>query len=137
MNMMNPSSSEFELHDLDDPIPADLGEPLTYQVFIMPVSPPKVTKGGIILADISQEANEWHNCIGKIARLGPCAFQHPRFAELGFTDNMVPRVGDLVMYRSKTPIRFKFDNARILVVHDDWIYGRATPETFGRYNFYT
>jgi len=131
---------DFGLNDLTDAIPEGIGKPFGYKILVMPVKPKKEIKtssGAVIyLPDESVDAQNWLNCIGRIVAMGPCAFKHPRWKELGLTEEDTPKVGDLIIYASRSPHRFKFKGANILVINDDWITSFVDVETAGQYVFY-
>lgn len=58
--------------------PARLPRLLGWTVLLMPWSPPKRTKGGIILADTTIDANDYLTNVFRVIALGPLAFTHPR-----------------------------------------------------------
>ena len=131
---------DFDLNDIADHAPEGLGEPFGYKIYVMPVKPKKEirTNSGVVihLPDESVDAQSWLNCIGRIVKMGPCAFKHPRWKELGLTEDQTPKVGDLILYAARSPHRFKFKGANILVINDDWITGYASEEHAGGYVFY-
>lgn len=124
----NDNPEEFELNDLDRPIPEGLPEPATYRMFVMPVGIKRRTKGGIILPDESIDAQKWLNAIGRVAKLGPACFKHPRYAELGLKREDFPQVGDLILYSAHAPQRFGFGGVRMIVLNDDHWFGKITDE---------
>ena len=126
MNKM--TTSEFQDDDLianslETPIPESLGSPIAYYVWVMPISPKPVSTGGIILPDETIDMEWWNAGIGRLARKGPCAWKHPRFEDMGMTADMEPQIGDIVIFGSRTPNRFKYQGARIVRLTDAQIDG--------------
>lgn len=106
-------------------IPDDMPEPAFWRVFIMPLQPPEKTKGGILLPTQAQESHSWLNYLGRIAAVGRGAFKHPKFSQLGITEDFVPKVGELVMYSAKVNFRFERYGVKFVCVNDDQIIGRC------------
>lgn len=139
---------EFQLNDIDDPIPEGLPTPATYRMFVMPVGIKKSLKvmskddpsqqiGQIHMPDQAIDAELWLNCLGKVCKLGPACFKHPRYAELGLSEKDFPKVGDLILYSARAPLRFQFKGVRILVLNDDhWFANAISQETAGFFKFY-
>ena len=129
------SAKDFEMNDVSVEIPKGLGQPFGYRLFVLPVKP-KSKVGSILLPDEVKDANDWLNAIGKVAAVGTCAFTHPRWKELGLKAKDTPKVGDFIMYASRSPHRFTFNGVSVLVINDDWISGTVDPETAYSYKFY-
>jgi hypothetical protein len=131
---------DFEINGATDPVPDGLGNPGLYRIYVMPIRQKneiKTASGVVIhLPDESVDAQNWLNSIGRIAAMGPCAFKHPRFKELGLTEEDTPKVGDLILYASRSPFRFKFKGASILVIHDDWYVGKVEEDQAAYFKFY-
>lgn len=126
---------DFGMNDISDPMPAGLGDPFGYNIYVMPVKP-KRKVGSIFLPDESIDAQAWLNAIGRIVKIGPLAFKHPRWKELGLTEGHTPKVGDLILYATRSPHRFKFKGVSILTLHDDWITGFVSEPEAPSYVFY-
>lgn len=138
---------EFELNDINDPVPEGLPEPATYRMFVMPVGLKRSLTvksketgqevGKIFMPDESVDAEIWLNCLGKVAKLGPACFKHGKYAELGLGPDDFPKVGDLILYSSRAPMRFQFRGVRILVLNDDhWFAKGIDPAVAGHFKFY-
>lgn len=136
-NDVSGGDEEFKLNDLEASVPEGLAEPATYRMFVMPVGVKRKTKGGILLPDMSIDGQKWLNMLGRIAKLGPGCFKHPRYAELGLTEKDFPKVGDLILYSAHAPQRFRFKGTRFIVLNDDHWFGKVNDEdTTGLYGFY-
>jgi co-chaperonin GroES (HSP10) len=122
------TEEEFQLNDIERPIPDGLPDPATYRMFLMPVGIKRKTKGGIILPDTSIDAQKWLNAIGRVAKLGPGCFRHQKYKDLGLTEKDFPKVGDLILYSAHAPLRFGFKGVRMIVINDDHWYARVTDE---------
>lgn len=91
---------------------------------------PEMTKGGIILADRSQQEDRYQGKVGLVLKTGPLAFVDDGIAKFG---GAKAEVGDWVMYRASdgfeifilddngrdgTPCRILEDQSIIAVVDD-------------------
>ena len=61
-------------------VPTDLPRPSIWRILVMPVQPKKVSKGGIVLPSMAQDAEGHLQIIGKVAALGPLAYRSWKFA---------------------------------------------------------
>jgi hypothetical protein len=135
---------DFQLNDLEDPIPTGLPIPATYRMFVMPVGIKtalrvKTDDGDkfIHMPDQAIDAELWLNCLGKVCALGPACFAHPRYKELGLERKDFPNVGSIILYSARSPLRFTFKGTRILVINDDhWFANVVDPSTAGSFKFY-
>ena len=84
---------DYHFTPLDTPIPEKLPEPWGWRMFVMPVQIKKISKGGIIFASQSVDAQMWLHAIGRVVALGPLCFRHQRYTAMGMTDEMKPKVG--------------------------------------------
>ncbi|MBK9497162.1 MAG: co-chaperone GroES [Xanthomonadales bacterium] len=128
---------DYHFTPLDTPIPEKLPEPWGWRMFVMPVQIKKISKGGIIFASQSVDAQMWLHAIGRVVALGPLCFRHQRYTAMGMTDEMKPKVGDLIIYSAKTPTRFFYKGVNIIVLNDDQFLARnPAPDTLDDYKFY-
>ena len=114
--------TELWTNPTDTKIPEGIGEPFAYRVLIMPITPPLITKGGLILPQTVGDAQDWLNYVGRLAAIGRGAFKHRKFRDLGLVlSSDFPKVGDVVLYARHAPFRLEFKGAKFVVVNDDEI----------------
>lgn len=58
---------------------ADLPQTTGWRIMIEPIEVKNITKGGIILSDLSTEAQEYMRYVGKVVNMGPLCYQHRKF----------------------------------------------------------
>lgn len=98
-------SDEFETvappeawaNDADAALPeiADLGEPWFNRIFVMPMSPPEKTSGGILLTQTYRHQQTYLGFISRIVAVGPKAFGSKRFQALGFDTRPISEGGEM------------------------------------------
>lgn len=147
-----------EFHDAHPPLSqeiADIGDQpelpahriprlLNWTVLLRPWTPPKSTKGGVLLPDQVAEANDYLTYIAQVVAMGPLAFRHPRLRggdrqvyrgrqvdsagnertferiEHDFADGQEPpKVGDWVMFRKHSGQRFEINEVQLRMCSDD------------------
>ena len=115
-------------------------KPLLWRVLICPVQPRKLSKGGIVLPDAAQDAEEHLNYIGRVVSMGPLAgksekFLNPDWREWRDSENKDPRAGldvrlrylwsvkegDIVVYGRYAGQRMEWKGVKLLTVNDDEI----------------
>lgn len=102
--------------------PDGLLNPCYWRILVAPVSPPKVTKGGIYLPDVTTEAQEYANFIGRIVKAGPLAFRDKRLtgSDKGEVDwDKLPNTGDWVMFARHAGMKLTFRGFKLVVCNDD------------------
>lgn len=132
--------SDFEYHDVGDPIPEGLGTTLKaemYRLFVMPVRPKKTTASGLLyIPDTSVDAEAYLNQLGRVAAIGEACFKGPHMVQLPITIGERLKVGDYIMFSARNPQRLRYRGTRILVIHDDWITGTIEPDAVHDVRFY-
>jgi len=58
---------------------ADIPKPAGWRLMIEPIEVKKVTRGGLILSDLTMEAQEYMRYVGQVVAMGPLAYQHKKF----------------------------------------------------------
>ena len=99
-------------------------QPWKWNVVIAPLSPPRKTSGGIILADDTADAQDYLTAIGRLLIIGPQAMKGKRL--LGDNlDGWIPQCGDWVSYGRYAGVRSVFRPTGLLFVtcNDDDING--------------
>ncbi len=69
-------------------------KPIEFNVLIKPQEVEEKTKGGIILSDVTKEADRYAQQRGTIAAISPLAFSYADWP----TGTVLPQVGDTVFY---------------------------------------
>ena len=101
--------------------PADkLPQPALWRILVRPVAPKKQTKGGIILSDISQEAEEYNNCRGQVLAMGPLCYTAAQFRPIP-DGASVPgcKVGDWITYGKYAGQKLTVCGVKMLILNDD------------------
>ncbi|MBX3504420.1 MAG: hypothetical protein KF895_03000 [Parvibaculum sp.] len=119
------SGGDGHINFEDTPIPDGMPVPFGWRIFVMPVKPRAVSQGGILLPEQVMDAQSIMTFVGRICAIGPAAFKHKKYADLGMTEADFPKVGDLVMYNRSTPNQWEFKGVKLVTINDDHILGRA------------
>lgn len=93
-------------------------QPLEYNVLVRPDPIEEKTKGGIILSDVSKEADKHAQTKGEIVALSPFAFT---YAEWG--DMEKPKVGDRVCYGRYVGSVVRYNDEDLVILKDTAISG--------------
>lgn len=130
-------------NDEDAKIPENLPAPFMWRILVMPVQPRQVSKGGIVLARVTQDAESHLQFVGKIAAVGPLAFRSWKLCSgigdfirvlMGKTIAAAPKVGDWVVHGRYTGQRCEFKNTRLIMMNDDEVLAKcASPQDFKVY----
>ena len=90
---------------------ADLPTPVGWRILIQPLPVHQKSKGGILLPDTTQKANEVLQYCGKVLALGPQCFAHERFMGQCWCE-----VGDYVLFRSHAghPIQYTREDGSVV-----------------------
>ncbi len=109
----------------------DLPRPLFWRLLVTPLKPREVTRGGIVLAQANQEAQDILNFMGKIVAAGPMAGKHERLGGDGVnTAAGFPQIGDYVAYGRFAGQRLIHRGIRLICLNDDEILAVIpNPET--------
>jgi hypothetical protein len=65
--------------DIPDYVWQRIPEPTGWRLLVQEYAPPEVSRGGVIIADVSRD---WHNAgnfIGRVLAMGPTCYRHPKF----------------------------------------------------------
>lgn len=116
----------MHVYDLDTPVPRGVPTPERFLIALMPVDV-KAKIGSIFIPDSAIEAQMWANGLGKVCAVGPGVYKGRRFEEMALTPDDAPKVGDIVVYNSKSPNRLTVDGRTIILVSDDAISARVDP----------
>lgn len=94
-----------------------LPKPTGWRILILPYTPSKETKGGILLADETVERNRLSTNVGYVVNLGPDAYKDP----VKFPEGPWCKEGDWVLFGRYAGSRFKIDGAEPRLLNDDEI----------------
>lgn len=93
--------------------------PFLWKILVMPMRPRPVTKGGILIPQTRQDADQYLTYVGRIVALGPLCYKHPKFKGMGITKADVPRRGDWMLYGVNSYQRIDFKGAKLILLNDD------------------
>jgi len=102
-----------------------LPKPMYWRLLVMPVRPKSISKGGIVLAESTQEAQKYLNYIGKIVSKGSLAFTDKRIS----AETNTPEVGQYIIYGRYAGQVITYKGIRLLLINDDEILATiSSPE---------
>lgn len=114
-----------ETNELPESFYEGLPQPLTWRILVMPVRPRKVSKGGIVLAETTQDVQRHLNYIGRIISTGSLAYTDKRIS----METSKPKVGDYVIYGRYAGQVLTYKGIRLLIINDDEILAKvASPD---------
>lgn len=122
-NEMNPKDLSQE--DLDAlPIPTG------YRLLMIPYSPPKATKSGIIVSDQMHKAETVASTVGYVVKTGPdCYSDKDRYP-----DGPWCKEGDFVLFGRYAGARIQRDGLEMRILNDDEILALISdPENYFAY----
>lgn len=116
-------------NEVDREVPPGWPAPDFWRILVMPVKPRKVSKGGIVIPEEAQKAEQHLNYIGRVVAMGPLAYKSERFA------GVVPPIpGDYVIYGRYAGQPLDHKGCKLLIVNDDEILARVSdPESLRIY----
>jgi co-chaperonin GroES (HSP10) len=104
---------------------ADVVKVERFQLIVRQVNTKKVSKGGIILTDETISDQRWTNGMGEVVALGPSVYRGKKFEDMDLHPSDAPKIGEIVLFESRAPRRFKFDGVEHMVIPDDAVWGRV------------
>ena len=119
------SGSQEWVNDEEAVIPQGIGTPFAWRLYVMPVKPRTRTRGGIIVPDMAVDAQTMLTYIGRLAAIGPGAFKHAKYTQLGMKEEDFPKVGDFVIFSPNAPMKFEHKGVKLVAINDDHIIGRC------------
>ena len=102
---------------IDDKLLDRLPNPTGYRLLILPYAGPKKTKGGIILADTTQETIQMTTVCGLVLKMGNLCYRDKEKFPLGAWC----KTNDWVIFSRYAGSRFKIEGAEVRVLNDDEI----------------
>ena len=101
----------------DAPDPSVLPHIPGYHILVRPVSVKEQTKGGIILPDSTKNDIAYLTTVGKVLKVGDCAYQDTS----KFPNGAWCSEGDYVCYGKHTGHKFFYKGIRLILLFDDQI----------------
>jgi|TARA_Y100000114_G_scaffold107799_1_gene101143 co-chaperonin GroES (HSP10) len=102
---------------IDDKLLDRLPNPTGYRLLILPYAGPKKTKGGIILADTTQETIQMTTVCGLVLKMGNLCYRDKEKFPLGAWC----KTNDWVIFSRYAGSRFKIEGGEVRVLNDDEI----------------
>jgi len=130
--MSDTNNDEYELGaDFPEGFWEDLPQPSYWRILIAPVKARAVSKGGILLAQSNQEAQNILNFMGQIVALGLQAGIHEKLGGDGVSRGpLFPKVKDYVIYGRYAGQVLQYKGVTLRVLNDDEILGTVSkPES--------
>lgn len=109
-------------------------EPFGWKILVMPMRPKAVSKGGILIPQVRQEQDQYLNYVGRVVALGPLAYKHSKYANMGMTEAHRYKRGDWVVYPVYQYQRIDFKGIKLVLMNDDSFLGRV-PEGVSPWDF--
>lgn len=108
--------------------------PFAWQILVMPVQPPAKSAGGIIFADVTRAKDEYLAYVGQIVALGPLAYKHQKYQDMGMTPADMPKRGEWWLFPQYHYHRIDFRGTKLLALNDDSFIGRV-PDGVSPWDF--
>ena len=102
---------------IDDNLLERLPNPTGYRILVLPYAGPKKTKGGIILADTTQETIQMTTVCGLVLKMGNLCYRDKEKFPLGEWC----KTNDWVIFSRYAGSRFKIEGGEVRVLNDDEI----------------
>ena len=102
---------------IDDNLLERLPNPTGYRILVLPYAGPKKTKGGIILADTTQETIQMTTVCGLVLKMGNLCYRDKEKFPLGAWC----KTNDCVIFSRYAGSRFKIEGGEVRVLNDDEI----------------
>ena len=102
---------------IDDNLLERLPNPTGYRILVLPYAGPKKTKGGIILADTTQETIQMTTVCGLVLKMGNLCYRDKEKFPLGAWC----KTNDWVIFSRYAGSRFKIEGGEVRVLNDDEI----------------
>jgi co-chaperonin GroES (HSP10) len=106
----------------------DLPNPALWHMLVLPAMPKTKTKGGIYLADTTQEAETYNNTRSLVLAVGELAYKGERFKAHPEASKMIRgcKPGDFVMHGKYAGQRIKIGGVLFMILPDDEITATIT-----------
>lgn len=102
------------LNDEDFTVPAGLPRPQLWRLVVAPVQPRKMSAGGLIIVDETQEAEENLAYIGKVLAAGRAVGKKPEWPEGAYE----VKVGDWVIFGRYSGQRIQYRSLKLVLMDD-------------------
>jgi chaperonin GroES len=121
---------EAFVNEEDVKIPEGIPEPQLWRMLVAPVRPRRESKGGIILAEETVDAQDILTYLGKVVKCGPLVGKKPEWPAGSY--DIKP--GDWVVFGRYAGQKFEFKGVKLLLIDDDAIMAKADgPDGFKVY----
>lgn len=123
-------------NDETRPLPeiGEVCEPWGWKILVMPMRPRSVSKGGILIPQTRQEIDLYLNYVGRVVALGPLAYKHQKYADMGMAEADKLKRGDWVLYPIYQYTRLDFRGTKLILLNDDSFVGRI-PQGVSPWDF--
>ena len=104
---------------------ARLPEPTGYRLLVLPYAGPKKTKGGLYLADTTQDTIQMTTVCAYVLKVGDLAYKDKE----KFPNGPWCKQGDWIIFGRYAGSRFKIEGGEVRILNDDEIIGKINnPE---------
>ena len=110
-------SKVLDEQSIDKKLLDRLPNPTGYRILVLPYAGPKKTKGGIILADTTQETIQMTTVCGLVLKMGNLCYRDKEKFPLGAWC----KTNDWVIFSRYAGSRFKIEGGEVRVLNDDEI----------------
>jgi len=114
------ADGNFTPDKLPDPVMDRIPVPTGWRLAILPYRGPNKTKGGIIVAEETQNKNAIGTTVGYVLRVGDLAYKD----ESKFPNGAWCKEGDWIVFGRYAGSRISIDGGEIRILNDDEIIGR-------------
>ena len=102
----------------DVPDPTPLPAPTHTKIIVRPMSPPKVSKGGILIPNQTQDDLAYLMPVGRVLALGPLAYMDDDLWCVANKRFMGCKVGDIVTYGKFVGDKFMYKGVKLILMQD-------------------
>lgn len=117
------------IYSVDRPMPSVVPKRVhPYRMYVMLVGLQNKSTGGIILPDEHIDAQYFNHCLGRIVAMGPCCFTGQRWRDIGYAEELHPKVGDYITFNPRAPLRETWSGTKLIIINDDDFRSHPTRE---------
>ena len=84
--------------------------------------------GSIEMTEQNQADQAWTSGVGRVMAVGPAVYQGRQFADKGLLPEHAPKVGDFVIFNSRSPLRCSYMGRVYITINDDATLGRVASD---------
>ena len=105
--------------------PAKIPDPKLWTILIEPIKVEETSRGGIVMAQETQQVMEHLRCVGRVLKLGPLCYADPRFQGHAACEQ-----GDWVVYHAYNGLDFEVLDrtgrpVKLRIINDDEVKATA------------